>query len=313
MSSMRRVLRSGVLAMALALTPGTSSAQRPPDVSLEELLALVRQTTNDLLDKFSSIVAEERYVQDSNSYLRVAPIPSLVGRRGAAPVPQSPNLTAKHRELRADILIVRLDGDLVQPFRDVFEVDGFAIRDREQRLAKLFLDRKLESQARAREIANESARYNLGSIERTMNNPLFPLVYLRSDVPGHVRFTIGKSERVAGVELRLLEYIEEGRPTFIQGRPGQDMPAFGRYWIDGTGRVVKAELRIERREVKANLTTEFRPDDRLGINVPAQMRESYELLDSTVRGLATYSRFRRFGVESTEELTPPAPPAETPR
>jgi hypothetical protein len=42
------------------------------------------------------------------------------------------------------------------------------------------------------------------------------------------------------------------------------------------------------------------------------MHESYELADSTVEGTAIYSRFRRFGVESKEEVAPPVLDAAPP-
>ena len=76
-----------------------------------------------------------------------------------------------------------------------------------------------------------------------------------------------------------------------------------------TGRVVKAEVRVEQRGVKANLTTVFRADERLGIDVPSEMREDYDLADSRVTGVATYSRFRRFEVNATEEIASPGPDA----
>ena len=73
----------------------------------------------------------------------------------------------------------------------------------------------------------------------------------------------------------------------IVGLNGQDMPAFGRFWIEAdTGRVVKAEVRVEQKGVKANLTTVFRADERLGIDVPSEMREDYDLADSRVTGVA---------------------------
>ena len=101
------------------------------------------------------------------------------------------------------------------------------------------------------------------------------------------------------------------RPTVIAGRPGEEMPAFGRFWIDNaTGRVVKAEVRVEVKDVKASLTTTFRTDERLGIDVPSEFREEYDLRDSRVSGVASYSRFRKFEVKSTEELAPPPPETE---
>ena len=66
-------------------------------------------------------------------------------------------------------------------------------------------------------------------------------------------------------------------------------------------------MRVEQRGIKANLTTEFRADERLGIDVPTEMREDYDLDSSRVSGRASYSRFRKFEVKSSEELAPPTP------
>ena len=53
-------------------------------------------------------------------------------------------------------------------------------------------------------------------------------------------------------------------------------------------------------------------ETRLGIDVPAEFREEYDLRDSRVNGVATYTRFRKFEVKSSEELAPPAPEASKP-
>jgi hypothetical protein len=223
-----------------------------------------------------------------------------------------PRGSSKHRELRADFLIVKSGNDMWTPFRDVFEVDHIPIRDREERLAKLFLSAKpnagAEEQAKA--IAEESGRYNLGAVQRTINNPVFALIILQPDVRARFKFTAGKPDRKFADDVRVVEFIEEARPTVIAGRPGEQMPAFGRFWIESaTGRVVKSEVRVEVRDVKANLTTTFRSDERLGFDVPNEFREEYDLRDSRVSGVASYARFRKFEVKSTEELAPPAPQA----
>jgi hypothetical protein len=133
-------------------------------------------------------------------------------------------------------------------------------------------------------------------------------MFLQPDAREHFKFTMGKPDRKMGDTVRVVEYVEDMRPTLIVGLNGQDMPAFGRFWIEAdTGRVVKAEVRVEQKGVKANLTTVFRADERLGIDVPSEMREDYDLADSRVTGVATYSRFRRFEVNATEEIAPPAP------
>ena len=283
------------------------SAQQPAADSLDQLLAKATWYSIDFVNKLSNIVAEEHYIQDSNVALMTVAIPGLGGRGGGTPnnVPRS---SSRHRELKADFLIVKSAGDVWTPFRDVFEVDHIPIRDRDERLAKLFLSDKggTDAEGRARAIAEESGRYNLGAVQRTINNPVFALIFLQPDVRERFKFTTGKPDRKMGEDVRVVEYLEEGRPTVIAGLPGQDMPAFGRFWIESaTGRVVKAEVRVEVKDVKANLTTTFRADERLGIDVPSEFREEYDLRDSRVNGVATYARFRKFEVKSSEELAPP--------
>jgi len=309
---MRLPLRAAILA-ATVVTAVPLVAQSPADSDLEQLLARATWYSIDFINRLSSVVAEERYVQDSNVALMTVAIPGL-GGRGAAGM-NVPRGSSKHRELKADFLIVKSAGDVWTPFRDVFEVDHIPIRDRDERLAKLFLnatpDANADAQAKA--IAEESGRYNLGAVERTINNPVFALVFLQPDVRQRFRFTDGKPDRKANADIRVVDYVEELRPTVISGGPGRDMPAFGRFWIEsGTGRVVKAEIRVEVKDLKANLTTTFRNDERLGIDVPSEFREEYDLRDSRVSGVASYTRFRKFEVKSSEELATPAPEPPAP-
>src|SRR2546423_11329865 len=297
-----------VTALLLLTATAPLLAQPPEDNDLQQLLAKATWYSIDFVNRLSNVVAEERYQQDSNVALATVSIPGLGGR--GAPGMNVPRGSSKHREMRADFLIVKSGGDNWTPFRDVFEVDHIPIRDRDERLAKLFLDprRATGSEDQAKAIAEESGRYNLGAVQRTINNPVFALIFLQPDVRERFKFTYGKPDRRAAEDVRVIDYIEEARPTVIAGRPGEDMPAFGRFWIEtATGRVVKAEIRVEVKDIKANLTTTFRTDERLGIDVPNEFREEYDLRDSRVSGIASYSRFRKFEVKSSEELAPPAP------
>jgi len=306
---MRPLLRAAVL--TAALVAAVPLVAQSPAEDLDQLLARATWYSIDFITKLSSVVAEERYIQDSNVALATVAIPAL-GGRGAAGM-NTPRSSSKHRELKADFLIVKsgAGAEMWTPFRDVFEVDHIPIRDREQRLAKLFLNAKpdagVDEQAKA--IAEESGRYNLGTVQRTINNPVFALIFFQPEVRSRFKFSYGKPDRRAGEDVRVVDYIEEARPTVIAGRPGEDMPAFGRFWIEhSTGRVVKAEIRVEVKDVKANLTTTFKNDERLGMDVPNEFREEYDLRDSRVSGIASYTRFRKFEVKSSEELAPPPPP-----
>jgi hypothetical protein len=297
---------AGVGALVLAASAGTAAQAPQDDPALEAILTRATWYAIDFVQKLSNVVAEERYVQDSSVALPTVPIPGLGGRGGG--FSSAPRGTARHRELKSDFLIVKSTGELWEPFRDVFEVDHIPVRDREERLSKLFLHPTGDTEARAKAIADESGRYNLGAVRRTINNPVFALIFLQPDLRWHFKFTFGKPDRRMGDDVRVIEYLEEARPTVITGLPGQDMVAYGRFWIEAaTGRVVKTEVRVDERGIKATLTTVFRADERLSIDVPAEMHEDYELADSHVSGNATYGRFRRFEVKATEELTPPSP------
>ena len=106
-------------------------------------------------------------------------------------------------------------------------------------------------------------------MRRTINNPVFALIFLQPELRWHFKFTFGKPDRRMGDDVRVVEFIEEARPTVITGLPGQDMVAYGRFWIEAaTGRVVKTEVKVDERGIKATLTTVFRADERLAMDVP---------------------------------------------
>ena len=119
------------------------SAQNVEEPSLATVLARAGEYVLHFERDLSNVVAEERYTQDV--------------RRGV--------LVRVHRDLKSDLLVVRLDDGYVQ-FRDVFEVDGRPVRNRNDRLQKLFLQPSKSSIDEARRIMTESARY-----ERRRNRP----------------------------------------------------------------------------------------------------------------------------------------------
>ena len=117
--------------------------------------------------RFSNVVTEERYVQESIARQASALDVAVTTRSGGGfGGPLSPSSTAR-RELVSDFLLVKLPAeDHWLPFRDVFEVDRQRLRDREDRLSKLFLKPAPTALEQARRIMEESARYNIGNIQQ---------------------------------------------------------------------------------------------------------------------------------------------------
>ncbi len=147
---------------AAVLSVAPIAAQGPPPMDV--ILARAATYVSSFIERFANVVAEEHYVQDTLGNL---PAVALGGRSSIQVGVQS-----RHRELKADFLLVKMGPADWLPFRDVFEVDGAAVRDREQRLQKLFVQSKAETRWRrrrkspARARATTSARCSARSTRR---------------------------------------------------------------------------------------------------------------------------------------------------
>ncbi|MBI3401143.1 MAG: formylglycine-generating enzyme family protein [Acidobacteria bacterium] len=285
-------------------------AAQPERVRLEPLLNRAAWYLDYFIDEFENVVAEENYAQDSN-----ASLPTFIavgGGRGGAPTPIVPTEMGRtrHRDLRSDFLLVKSpDTSALIPFRDVLVVDGIPVRDRQERLARLFLNGNKDAMAQAAQIREESARYNLGNLRTTIGNPVLGLSVLQRSYQSRFRFTLGKDDKSAGAGVWIVEYKEVESPAMVQGEAGRDLFAHGRLWIDAlTGTVLKTEFAVEQPSVRAVVTTTFRVDDKSAIAVPIEMRELYTLANGyKVTTVARYGRFRRFAVSAGEDIHTPAP------
>ena len=284
-------LRLAAVAIVTALSTLSVTAQRN---RTDEVLAREAAYLREFVKRFSGVVAEERYVQDSRTVPRARTKGSVVRSQ----------LFTRHVELMSDFLLVKLkDSSEWHMFRDVFDVNGEPVRDRDERLTKLFLNPMTSRIEEANAIALEGARYNLGGAERTINNPLLVLAFLQTAYQTRFRFSLNTSDKDAGPGIWVLEYKEQARPTLIREKPNGDIVAKGRIWIESeSGRVVKTELAVDELD---NIVTSFRFDERFQIAVPHEMREEFWTDSESIVGVASYSRFRRFDVTTEEEFQEP--------
>jgi hypothetical protein len=291
--------------IALAIVAGppeggnyVRAEDRPP---LSTILDRVRDYVVRYQKEVSGVVAEERYVQDADKSDR-------------------PFVT--HRELKSDLLLVRTEGatEAYVQFRDVFEVDGDPVRDRTDRLAKLFMAPSLEAKKQAAQIMNESARYNIGSIQRNINVPLLALMLLDPVYEPHFKYSASTESKGTprglpktpafklGADTWELDFDEVAEPTVIQG-DGRNAKSHGRIWIDpGTSRVLITEIVNEAKTVRTTIRVSYQSEAQAGVLLPVEMRETYVLKGRfyTFEGAATYSNYRRFAVNTIESIAPPA-------
>ncbi len=262
--------------------------------TVEQLLDRSSAYVEDLVAKFSRVVAEEHYTQE---YLIAAP-------EGSGKFPGAPRMVER-RTLKSDLLMVKPAGlDQWFIFRDVFEVDARAVRDRENRLTKLFLESRdtVTAIERAHEIATASAQFNIRPMG-TVDNPMLALGFLQRVYRSRFRFTLRGRDTEGGTETWVVEFRETARPTLMRGTTNKDVVARGRYWVDAaSGRVARAEVIFNSLGTDSTVTTSFEMDERLGTPVPVEMRFTRSGAKNEVRGIATYDRFRQFQVGTEESI-----------
>jgi hypothetical protein len=295
-----RALACGVMVVVASAGMAAQSitAADPPtlDVVLTRAADYVQKYEKDL----AGVVAEEKYDQNSRQGGRFDQFGSIR------------HDTEKRRVFRSDLLLVLPEGASAWvQFRDVFEVDGKMVRDRNDRLAKLFLEPNAATAKQIERIKSESARYNVGPIYRNINVPVMALQIVRRE--NQFRFLYNHSEaddsqRTDGAWA--IDYREVGAPTMIRTNNQQNLPMEGRIWIHPvTGQVLSTLMRAQNQAIRGSIQVDYEPEESLGILVPRRMHEEYRMYTdgSGIIADATYSNFRRFQVKVDEQMSPSKP------
>ncbi len=276
-----RVVFRVVTVCAVASVYGVADVRGAQDPSFLEVMRRVHEFVVGYEDDLSTLVAEEHYEQQ---------------------VLDEDGIIEQRRILASDYWVFQiLPEESWFAVRDVYEVDGQSVRERTDRLPEPFrLAPGEDAFERALAIGNESARFNIGDVVRTINVPTFALAFLRPNSRERMHFVkLGEGHHVDGVSTWVIGYREvlDGGRTFITTPDGTNLLTRGRFWIDPTsGRVVQSELitgdgRIGR---TARITVRYQPNAGVGLWVPVEMKEVYESTDPGRRfplvvGTATYA------------------------
>lgn len=270
------------LALALALAGLIAPAPAQSTPSVKDVMRRVESYVGSYGEKASIVVCTERYGQTA---------------RGSGTKADG------ERSLVSDFAIVRTDairGWL--GFRDVVEVDGRKVADRDDRLARVLM----ASEGRfdeARRLSDESARYNIGFIERNFNIPTAALFFFTPDNQHRFKFT---ARRVVDDGTWEIAFQETSRPSLIRTPEGASVPSSGTLRIrPGDGVVVGTRLMIDlperskkARRGQGQIDVTYRFVDEIGLWLPASMDESFEAerdgVWERVTGHAEYSNYRIF-------------------
>jgi hypothetical protein len=227
---------------------------------------------------FSNVVAEEVYLQQ-----RIGP---RIERD-------------RRREMTSDFLFVRATASedwLV--FRDVRLVDGREVRKEKNGLLNALTSPVTDAHRLESALAAENVRHSLPRWP-IFNNPLIAIGILQDQYRDRFDFSWDRSSAAEGTVV--LRFRERAAPTILRVG-GTNMFSTGRLWIDpGTGSISQTELEVGR---NATVTTFYAYDEQLKMSVPVEMRERYDLdAYAYATGLAKYSNFRTFQVQTDEALT----------
>jgi hypothetical protein len=283
--AVRGVLGVLMVLGVLGLRPGavgTPPAHPSPSLKLKEVVKRAERYVGDYGDKASIVVCTERYQQESSGS----------GGRQA------------HRTLVSDFALVHaaaIRGWL--GFRDVIDVDGQRLSDREDRLARVLMGSEGRFDEAFR-LSNESARYNIGAIQRNFNVPTTALFFFLPD--NHDRFKFS-AKSVAADGTWEIAFRETGSPTLIRSPDGTPVPSSGTIWVrpeDGT--IVRTRLDIDAKagrgalefHSQGHVDVVYRHVDELNMWLPASMEEAFtatrQQIWDEVSGQAEYSDYRQF-------------------
>ena len=281
-------------------------------VTAAALAALFATQTNDAdairdrLDQYlidyepqlSSLVADERMTQ----------------RDGASRYANSQTAEpTKNREIVSEVAFISLPGNAGWlGFRRVANVNGKTLADAGPSLAVVLSDGATDDYDQARLLLSESARHNLG-LPRTTNLPNLPLEFLHPHNRHRLHHRLDGIEKIRGISTVRMVFEEHSTPTIIQRPEGGDMQSLITAWVEpGTGRLIRAQVKTRDARIGVLpfdqvIWVDFRPDEKLGVLVPYEMKEEFfagRFREGT--GTARYSNYRQFRTDA--RLVPPPKP-----
>jgi len=292
---MRTTVLSLVLALVLVGGPAAAQVGNQPGSGFHTVLSSAMRYVMNYEQQFAVLASEEHYVQE----LQRPPNPGDNLSRSNPGGGMRAGGAINVQTFRSDFLLVQLgmDGEGWMPFRDTFEVKGKKVRDRDDRLLKLFLEGDRSSFEKAARFNEASIKNHLGNVARTINIPTLGMMLLHPRVNERFEFTDGGEETIAGRVLRKATYREMARPTLIKTTRGRDLALTGTIWIDPfSGAVVKTEMNAADPALRCQVTVTFRRDDGLEMWVPERMEEYYKanLAVDDIFATATYTNVRKY-------------------
>lgn len=282
-----------VAALLLTFAAPVRTGQRTPSVN--DVMHRVAAYVDAYGEKASIVVATEHYTQQARS--SYGPTGPAMRR-----VPTSPGRLIMRR-IVADFAIVKVETLRGwQGFRDVVEVDGHRVTDRDDRLVRILIEGG-DHYDEARRLSDESSRFNIGTIVRNFNVPTTALFFFRNADLDRFRFA---AKGVHSDGTWEIAFREISRPTMIRTPAGKSIPCEGMLWVNpADGTVVRTLLKVSgfgvaptRTRASGRVDVTYHNVPNLEMWLPASMDEDFDASTGddvdTISGRALYSNYRQF-------------------
>lgn len=249
---------SAALCLAGSATFVTLASPREAqvDVSTKAVVARATAYVSNYQQQLTSVVADEEYTQE---ILEQTPLDSRMPRT---------------RRLRSEVFFVF---EAVErqwmAIRDTMLVDGIPITG--HRSARLAFESLAPGEVRRR-FSELNSQWNLGHITRNFNEPTLGLLVLDKEHASRFKFDRQSVARTTDGPLVTLAYRERERPTLIRDLFHGQIFSRGEIVVDAEGAVRRTSFRVAMEDVRVELTTEYAPNEKLGMWVPSVFREQYE-------------------------------------
>jgi hypothetical protein len=209
----------------------------------------------------------------------------------------------RSRRLESEVFTTPVgNSETYMTVRSVLKVDGKSVTGAHERLTSILAAAASDRSSQLKTLASEGARYNLGSVGRTFNDPTLALMFLSTSLRGRFAFKTLESTRADAAWIHHLHFTETTRPSLIRDdRDNLDAEISGTVDLNDDGSIMATHLIvIIPARVTARVHVTYRYDSKLDMLVPASMIEDYRNDDGNERGVtlitcaARYSDYRRF-------------------
>ena len=252
---MGRMVRRSLFVLPLACVCSLSAGAQQPQ--LADILKTAAAYLSDYSQKVA-VTAEEDYVQRDTT-------------TSSAP-----------RRLVSDVVMIGIGNGVVIGHRDVFAVDSSKIRERDERLLKLFrVPDPASGQEAAKAIEDKAAHYYLSPNLRTLDAPGLALEFLREANQPNSEFAIEAVRKSGDAQIATIRFTE--RPTSRILPTPEGAKTSGKFWIDvASGAVTQTELTVDHREFfRFHIATKFAKDPAVDTWVPAEVLQDIDIRTPT--------------------------------